>query len=163
MIGNYSSPKYQKLIEDTISQKADDKKIIFTGGIYQPDLLEMLRKNCFAYLHGHSVGGTNPSLLEAMIKKNLILAHNNQFNREVCQDSALYFDSAQKLSKIMANTDLKSEEYLNLKYEAYYRVKKEYSWSNIVEDYMGLFSSQKPALQQNEVGSTVKAEVKYSK
>jgi glycosyltransferase involved in cell wall biosynthesis len=163
VIGNYSSPKYQKLIEDTISQKADDKKIIFTGGIYQPDLLEMLRKNCFAYLHGHSVGGTNPSLLEAMIKKNLILAHNNQFNREVCQDSALYFDSAQKLSKIMANTDLKSEEYLNLKYEAYYRVKKEYSWSNIVEDYMGLFSSQKPALQQNEVGSTVKAEVKYSK
>ncbi len=73
VVGNFSSPEYQKKIEGIVSNQVGDKKIVFTGGIYDQESLNMLRQNCFGYLHGHSVGGTNPSLLEAMIMKNIII------------------------------------------------------------------------------------------
>jgi rhamnosyltransferase len=150
VVGNYSSSKYQKLIEDLVNKEVEDKTIIFTGGIYEPEILDMLRQNCYAYMHGHSVGGTNPSLLEAMINNNLILAHDNEFNREVCLDSTLYYNNAYELSKLMDDIDSNLKEHLKLKDKAYHRVKKNYSWYNIVEDYDGLFSSSKPFLNKHE-------------
>ena len=77
--------------------RSKDKKIVFTGGVYDQESLNMLRQNCFAYLHGHSVGGTNPSLVEAMSMKNLLVAHDNEFNREVCEDTAMYFQDSDDL------------------------------------------------------------------
>jgi rhamnosyltransferase len=64
-------------------------KIRFADGIYNKEDLNTLRFSCKAYIHGHSVGGTNPSLLEAMANRNIILAHNNVFNREVTYDNQL--------------------------------------------------------------------------
>jgi len=89
IVGNPSDLKYMKRLIDLLNDNFDEK-ILFLGGIYENKLLNMLRQNAFAYIHGHSVGGTNPSLLDAMIMKNLIIAHDNEFNREVGGDSMLY-------------------------------------------------------------------------
>lgn len=122
-------------------KKSNDKKIIFTGGIYNTEILNMLRQNCFGYLHGHSVGGTNPSLIEAMVMKNLLLAHDNQFNREVCGDTALYFHNSDDLRHQINQIENDPENYLELKIKAFDRVKKEYSWDKIVGQYHQLFKA----------------------
>lgn len=83
IIGNFSSKKYQKHVMRILEENIARGRVILTGAIYDVSLLNMLRQNCFAYIHGHSVGGTNPALLEAMSMKNLIVAHDNKFNREV--------------------------------------------------------------------------------
>jgi rhamnosyltransferase len=69
-----------------------DQKIVFLGGLYESRLQRALRKNCFAYIHGHEQGGTNPSLVEALSCRNIVLAIDVSFNREVAEDSALYFE-----------------------------------------------------------------------
>ena len=73
--------------------------IRFVGAIYDINLLNNLRYFSKLYFHGHSVGGTNPSLLEAMASKALIAAHNNDFNKGVLQENALYFSSALEVKK----------------------------------------------------------------
>lgn len=72
------------------------------GGIYEQDTLEILRQGCRLYFHGHSVGGTNPSLLEAMASGCRIVAHNNEFNRSVLGEEAVYFDEAASLGRYLA-------------------------------------------------------------
>ena len=108
------------------------------GSVYDQDLLNMLRQNCTAYIHGHSVGGTNPSLLEAAISRNIIIAHDNQFNSEVCGKSAVYFANETELSRKIKLVYRYSENYLDLKNNVYYRVKKNYLWSKITDDYHSL-------------------------
>ena len=70
-----------------------DKRISFAGAIYDKGITHTLRAFCSMYFHGHSVGGTNPSLLEAMADGALIAAHDNAFNREVLDRDAYYFTS----------------------------------------------------------------------
>ena len=110
------------------------------GAIYNIDILDMLRQNCFAYFHGHSVGGTNPSLLEAMIMKNIIIAHDNEFNREVCGDLVLYFKGEIDLANIIKLIESNPEKYVELKENAYKRVKENYSWYEVVKRYEMLFN-----------------------
>jgi rhamnosyltransferase len=86
-----------------------DRRIAFIGGIYEPRLQRTLRTNCFAYIHGHEMGGTNPSLLEALSSDNKILALDVPFNKEVAEDAALYFkkdmnDLSEKIM-LMENTN----------------------------------------------------------
>ena len=66
-------------------------QILFVGGVYEPRLQRTLRYDCFAYIHGHEMGGTNPSLVEALSCSNTILAMDVPFNKEVAGDSAIYF------------------------------------------------------------------------
>ncbi len=139
VVGNFDSPQYEEYIQGILEKKSDDKKIVFTGGIYDQDVLNMLRQNCFAYLHGHSVGGTNPSLVEAMMMECLLIAHDNQFNREVCDDSAIYFKNSDDLKNEIDQIENNPENYLQLKSMALTRVKKEYSWDKIVGQYNELF------------------------
>ncbi len=141
IVGNFDSPKYEEYIKSIVNERAGDKKIFFTGGIYDQDSLNMLRQNCFAYLHGHSVGGTNPSLVEAMAMESLLLAHDNQFNREVCEDSALYFENSDELKNNIDKVENNPENYLELKSMAFKRVNKEYTWDKIVGQYHELFKA----------------------
>ena len=121
-----------------------DKQIFLTGGIYNnSSLLDMLRGHCFAYIHGHSVGGTNPALLEAMSMKNIIIAHDNEFNREVCKESAMFFDSPRALADIVNMVESNPEQYAVLKQRAYDRVTKDYEWSKVVDAYDALFKELK--------------------
>ena len=115
---------------------------LFSQGEYtDQESLNMLRQNCFAYFHGHSVGGTNPSLIEAMYMKNILLAHDNQFNQEVCEDSALYFKDSDDLKEKIDNIERNPENYLEFKSRAFKRVQEEYSWDKIVGQYDGVFRS----------------------
>ncbi len=75
-----------------------DERVQFTGGIWDQDLLDELYANCATYLHGHSVGGTNPSLLRAIGAGAATIAYDVNFNREVVQDAALYFRTAEDLA-----------------------------------------------------------------
>lgn len=142
IIGNFLNSGYEKTITDMMDEMDEDKKIVFTGGIYNQKALNMLRQNCFGYIHGHSVGGTNPSLIEAMVMKNILLTHKNQFNEEVCEDSALYFKDSEELKTKMDDIDEYPEKYQIMKNLAFFRVKQEYSWEKIVSEYDDLFDKQ---------------------
>ena len=89
------------------------------------------------YFHGHTVGGTNPSLLEAMASKALIAAHNNDFNKGVLQENAFYFSSADDV-KIILNTIKKSNnlQFVENNFEA---IAKSFNWNKINEQYLQLF------------------------
>jgi len=142
IVGNFLNSDYEKTVNDLIDGIDEDKQIFFTGGIYNQKTLNMLRQNCFGYIHGHSVGGTNPSLIEAMIMKNILLTHRNQFNEEVCHDSALYFKDSDELKSKMDDVDDFPEKYQIMKALAFSRVRQEYSWEKIVAKYDDLFSTK---------------------
>lgn len=139
IVGDFVSDRYKSFIEKILKNKRQNKVIIFTGGIYDPEKLNMLRQNCFAYIHGHSVGGTNPSLLEIMAMKNIIIAHDNEFNREVATDTILYFRDAFDLKIQIENIDSNYDQYSQLRNIANQRVKMEYSWDTIINKYLLIF------------------------
>jgi rhamnosyltransferase len=138
IVGDFTSEDYKEEIE-AIAEECTQPGVIFLGSIYNQKLLDMLRQNCCAYIHGHSVGGTNPSLLEAAISRNIIIAHDNQFNREVCGTSAVYFKNEIELSRKMKSVYKHQQSYLKLKDDVYYRVKNNYLWDRITEGYLSLF------------------------
>ncbi|MFA6058777.1 MAG: DUF1972 domain-containing protein [Taibaiella sp.] len=86
-------------------QKYNSVKIHFHGAVYEKDRLDSLRHYARLYFHGHSVGGTNPSLLEAMACGCRIVAHNNEFNRGVLEQDALYFNSPEDLKEHIDTAD----------------------------------------------------------
>lgn len=139
VLGDFTSQRYRDEIENITEGSAN--KIFFLGSIFEEDILNMLRQHCKAYIHGHSVGGTNPSLLEAAISKNIILAHNNHFNMEVCKENALYFNNSTDLKLQMEMVDKKHENYQNIKEEVHNRIKTEYSWDKISNGYKNLLIS----------------------
>ncbi|MGZ7107765.1 MAG: DUF1972 domain-containing protein [Methanobacterium sp.] len=136
IVGDFTDHDYEKEI---FSLSRNHQNVHFLGSIYDIELLDMLRQNCFGYLHGHTVGGTNPSLLEAMSMGNIIVAHGNQFNKEVCGNCAIYFEDSENLKEKIKLIESNPENYQKLKLEAFYRVKKGYLWKKIVEDYETLF------------------------
>lgn len=140
LVGSFLDSDYQKEIETLITDHQGHDRIAFVGPIYNKDALNMLRQHCFAYLHGHSAGGTNPSLLEAMITQNLICAHDNQFNREVCDRFALFFSDATELCANIQTLEACPTEFDGLRAGAYNRAKTEYSWDRVVQEYEALIS-----------------------
>lgn len=154
VVGNFLSRKYELSIDKIITDLNGHDRIIFTKGIYKKDLLNMLRQNCFTYIHGHSAGGTNPSLLEAMIMKNIIVAHENEFNREVGSSSILNFKDSLDLKACIENIEDNYLIYLTLKSDAYERVLTYYSWEDIATVYSTLFrSGSSTVVNQNRMQS----------
>jgi len=81
------------------------RNVQFVGAIYDQSVLNVLRARCSVYIHGHSVGGTNPSLLEALVcVQGRLLCHDNKYNREVARERAQYFRDAEQLSRSLAAT-----------------------------------------------------------
>jgi len=139
IIGNFSSKKYQRHVLKILEENNAAERVILTGAIYDVNLLNMLRQNCFAYIHGHSVGGTNPALLESMSLKNLVIAHDNEFNREVGEQTILYFKDVNDLVAKIEQIENEPDSLAHLKEAAYSRVFSNYSWQDIVEEYDKLF------------------------
>lgn len=111
----------------------------FLGAIYDPAELAALRAGAFAYIHGHSVGGTNPSLLEAMWFASLVIAHDNPFNREVLGDSGLFFNSISSLVATMQDAhDMDAASRKRLKASTQEVVNRKYQWSGVVQNYRSL-------------------------
>ena len=83
-----------------------DKRVKFVGTVYDQELLKYIRNQAFAYIHGHEVGGTNPGLLEALAQTDLNLIFNVDFNHQVAQDTALYWNKEDgNLSKLIDSVD----------------------------------------------------------
>ena len=118
----------------SIYRQFKNSRVQFLGSIYDQDLLNNLRFFSKAYFHGHSVGGTNPSLLEAMASSAFIYSHDNPFNKSILDDDALYFKTSFDITEMLNDENsidrsrakknnlekiktLYSEELINSKYE----------------------------------------------
>ncbi|MGH9606785.1 MAG: DUF1972 domain-containing protein [Terracidiphilus sp.] len=112
-----------------------DPRIRFLGTIFDRRKLQALRFHCQVYLHGHSVGGTNPSLLEAMGCGNLIVAHNNCFNRETLGNYGLFFENVNELIGIVNSFEQESDTWEDMRAGARCRAFDLYSWESVLEKY----------------------------
>jgi len=130
---------YENLLKTTNFQK--DNRIKFVGTVYDQELLVELRKNASGYIHGHEVGGTNPSLLEALATTNVNLLLDVKFNREVGSSSALYFNKDnEKLSDLLtALENFNTAEKMKLGKLAKKRISERYSWETVINDYETVF------------------------
>ena len=139
MITTDNDGLYRKL-ENKLGFSKDDR-IKFIGTIYDQELLSRIRENAYAYIHGHEVGGTNPSLLESLGSTDLNLVCDVSFNREVSGDAALYWKKKDgSLSALIDQADRlpedKIEDYAR---KAKNRIREAYSWEIICDKYEELF------------------------
>jgi len=134
------NPKMLKEMNEKLHYK-QDKRIKFVGTVYDQELLKKIRENSYGYFHGHSVGGTNPSLLEALGATKINLLYDVGFNREVAGDAALYWslnegNLAKLIDKVDKMPEAKREE---LGRKAKKRIEDEYSWEYICDKYAKIF------------------------
>ena len=122
-----------------------DSRIKFVGTVYNQELLMKIRENAYAYFHGHEVGGTNPSLLEALGSTDLNLLLDVGFNKECGEDGALYWtkEPGNVASLIEKADSMRSEEILSLGKKAHKRIEQYYSWKYISEEYEKVFRCDK--------------------
>lgn len=140
IITNTDNRRLYRQIMD-ISGIQEDQRVCFAGTVYNKDLLQQIRKHAFAYLHGHEVGGTNPSLLEALSATRINLLLDVGFNREVAEQGALYWtkDKGSLGRLIRTAEELPEWKADMLSEEARKRIKEVYNWSHIVDSYESLF------------------------
>jgi glycosyltransferase involved in cell wall biosynthesis len=117
-------------------------QVRFVGGIYNPAALTALRLQAACHIHAHSVGGTNPSLLEAMACGNLILALDNPFNREVAADAALYFHTPRQLAAHIQAIHAAPHAWQHLQNQARQRIQTHYTWDTIAAAYEQLILTE---------------------
>lgn len=126
---------YNSLKEETHFE--NDKRIKFVGTVYDAELLKFIRENALGYLHGHSVGGINPSLLEALGSTKINLLYNVGFNKEVGEDSSLYWslEDGSLANKLNEVEEIPTEKEENFGKLAKQQIIDNYSWEKIVNDY----------------------------
>lgn len=121
---------YHRLVMAAASDEVD-----FLGAVYDKMEVAALRFHSIAYLHGHTVGGTNPSLVEAMAARNPVIAHDNPYNRWVAADAALYFtsagDVADRLDELLGSSALQRR----LGAAAVSRHAAEFTWTHVAGQY----------------------------
>ena len=115
IVSNYTKDKFYKKLEKN-TNFISDKRIKFVGGLYDDSILRQVRMNAKAYIHGHSAGGTNPSLLEALSTTDINILYDVVYNHEVGLDNVLYFtkdeDSLKNvLEKVEKLTDKEKKKY----------------------------------------------------
>ncbi len=132
VLGNYDNPKntYQQKV-----RKAASENVVFPGAIFEPDIVQALRRYTTLYIHGHTVGGTNPSLVEALGCGSPVLAHDNQFNRWVAGEGALYFDNPENCAKQIHDVFSSPSLRKSLSEESYKRQKEAFEWRAILISY----------------------------
>lgn len=140
LITNIKKNKFYKELKSSTSFR-EDSRIKFVGTVYNQELLKKIRENAYGYIHGHEVGGTNPSLLEALASTKLNLLLNVGFNKEVGKDGAVYFDkSNNNLSNLIDRVDLLNFDELNeIDKKAKARINNDYTWEKIIDKYESLF------------------------
>jgi glycosyltransferase involved in cell wall biosynthesis len=136
IVGKTNTPHGKELV----AKYGKETSIRFMGGIYDFKKLNSVRKFSFAYFHGHSVGGTNPSLLEAMASDCFILAHSNIFNRAVLKENAAYYEDASQVTALLNDIDAYAAEHKqNFIAANLEEIRKEYSWEHLVDEHEKYF------------------------
>ncbi len=124
-----------------LKKYGSEQSIRFLGGIYDFKKLNSLRKFSYAYFHGHSVGGTNPSLLEAMASDVMMLAHDNIFNRAVLKENAYFYkdeaDITELLNRIESIVEKDKERIVNNNLN---EIRTNYSWEHLVDQHEEYFN-----------------------
>ncbi|MBN1274432.1 MAG: DUF1972 domain-containing protein [Candidatus Aminicenantes bacterium] len=117
------------------------KGVVFLGGVYKKETIISLRFHCLAYFHGHSVGGTNPSLLEAMACGNFIIAHDNPFNRATAGNTAVYFKDSGDITRLLSNQK-NMALFKEMNEKSQQRIRQFYNWEHIVQKYLHLLQKK---------------------
>jgi glycosyltransferase involved in cell wall biosynthesis len=126
--------------EFTTGLKADaGNRVRFLGHVGNAEHVKELHCNCYAYIHGHMMGGTNPALLKALGFGNLVLAHDNPFNAEVLADYGLLFRNADDLAHKIERLEADPELAGSYRRRAPERVRDVYNWERITSQYEELF------------------------
>lgn len=130
---------YNQLEKETKFNK--DPRIKFVGTVYDQDLLKKIREMAYGYIHGHEVGGTNPSLLEALASTKINLLLDVVFNREVGAEGAIFFNKRKSnLAQLINSTEAFSLESIHeIGEKAKKRISEHYSWKIIIKSYEQLF------------------------
>lgn len=110
-------------------------EVIFPGAIYEQDVVQALRFHARAYMHGHTVGGTNPSLVEALGAGNAVIAHDNRFNRWVAGEQQRYFASEQELDVIIGQAAGNASWLDEARLGARKRHAEEFTWDKVLRQY----------------------------
>ena len=134
------NPRFERKLRNKLHYR-EDKRIRFVGTVYDTALLKKIREEAFGYLHGHEVGGTNPSLLEALASTNLNLILGVGFNREVAGKAALYWKKeAGSLAALINKADRMEPAAIGrLGEQARARIRSRYSWERVCGAYEELF------------------------
>ncbi|HMG67561.1 MAG TPA: DUF1972 domain-containing protein [Chitinophagaceae bacterium] len=128
VIGNTSSRFGKSLVE----KYRNDSRIVFLGALFNEIKVQTLTTFCKLYFHGHSVGGTNPSLLDAMAAKAPIAVHNNVFNNAIVKGNALQFKSPTDVFNLINANHYSNESYIRNNYAT---IADDYTWEKIVNQY----------------------------
>ena len=128
-IGNWNHSEYGKSLKEKYSNRYNIKML---DAIYDLDILYSLRRNAGMYIHGHSAGGTNPSLVEAMFFGIPILCFDVVYNRETTKNKAYYWHSVNALKFYISSKDLNGVQMLEI-------ARKEYTWKQIASQYEALY------------------------
>lgn len=131
IVGNFGYGRYGRELRDRYSQ---EPRLRLIESVYDPHVLACLRSQCSIYLHGHSVGGTNPSLVEMLPYARPIAAWNCDFNRSTLRGTGAYFESVEQLASLLGSPSFDS--YLP---PAAVRDDPAYVWTRIAADYVALF------------------------
>ncbi|MBB5642791.1 DUF1972 domain-containing protein [Cryobacterium roopkundense] len=117
---------------------APDPRIRMLGGVWDQELLDQLYAHALSYLHGHSVGGTNPSLLRAMGAATAVIAWDVNFNRDVAGPDGLYFTSAESLSYLLDEAEDNRQDMIDIGLALQERAEFRYTWESVVDGYEAL-------------------------
>jgi len=130
VVGNPGNAYGQTLV----NRFAGDSRILFAGALYDARKLHSLKIFSSLYFHGHSVGGTNPSLLEAMASKALIAAHDNPFNRAILGEDAIYFSCA---ADVTEEVDRSADETTRMRMigSNLRKIRDRFNWETITDEY----------------------------
>jgi glycosyltransferase involved in cell wall biosynthesis len=134
IIGNWKNSKYGNRL---FTMYNNHEHINLINSVYDHDRLKFLRSNAFLYIHGHSAGGTNPSLVEAMIFGLPVLAFDCIYNRYTTESQCLYWSSSDALYELITKTNLEDLKNIGMKMKSI--ADRRYQWKNIVEKYESLY------------------------
>jgi rhamnosyltransferase len=139
LITNVNNAFLEELKKKTGFDK--DPRIKFVGTVYDQELLMKIREQAYGYFHGHEVGGTNPSLLEALASSDLNLLLDVGFNREVAEETAVYWDKGKgNLAACIDSADaLPKNEISSFAKASTERIKSAYSWEFIANKYASIW------------------------
>lgn len=136
IVSNFDDGKYSNKLKKMIDKNSN---IYLIEGIYNEIELSIIRKNAYSYIHGHSVGGTNPSLLEAMRYTSLNILYDVSFNKEVGLKSCIYFKNEEELMTIFNNQKRLDLLKVKLNNKSKKIIEQKYTWEKVVESYKQIF------------------------
>jgi glycosyltransferase involved in cell wall biosynthesis len=136
VLGNYNEANaYHRAVK-----AAAGPEVRFLGAIYDKPVVQSLRFHSAAYVHGHQVGGTNPSLVEALGAGNAVIAHDNRFNRWVAGDGARYFATAAGFAALLDELTADQQKLEEMKRASIKRFEDGLTWASILAQYEQLLS-----------------------